>query len=152
MNRQKTEKVTVTRSLLQRFAAAPYTVWAVLFIVIPLIFVAYYAFTDRDFAFTLDNIKAFFTPKYMTILWRSVKLAVIATVICLLIFLIRLPLFVLVYLTFQCYKSVSRNQRLPLCHPKTSFFGSPDCHPPFHGLPSRILQPFCEVPSPLYIS
>lgn len=33
MNRQKTEKVTVTRSLLQRFAAAPYTVWAVLFIV-----------------------------------------------------------------------------------------------------------------------
>lgn len=85
MNRQKTEKVTVTRSLLQRFAAAPYTVWAVLFIVIPLIFVAYYAFTDRDFAFTLDNIKAFFTPKYMTILWRSVKLAVIATVICLII-------------------------------------------------------------------
>ena len=85
MNRQKTEKVTVTRSLLQRFAAAPYTVWAVLFIVIPLIFVAYYAFTDRDFAFTLDNIEAFFTPKYMTILWRSVKLAVIATVICLII-------------------------------------------------------------------
>ena len=47
------------RSLLQKFAAAPHIVWSVLFIIIPLIFVVYYAFTDRDFNFTLENIKAF---------------------------------------------------------------------------------------------
>ena len=85
MNRTKTPKRSVTRSLLQRIAAAPYLFWAVLFIIIPLIFVAYYSFTDRSFAFTLENIKAIFTPKYLTILGRSVKLALIATAICLLI-------------------------------------------------------------------
>lgn len=75
----------IKRSFLQRFAAAPHIAWSVLFIIVPLIFVAYYAFTDRDYAFTLDNIKEFFTPKYLEILWRSVKLALIATAISLLI-------------------------------------------------------------------
>ena len=83
--RRKEVKKTVVTSLLSRFAAAPHTVWAVLFIVVPLVFVAYYAFTDRDFTFSLENFAAFFTPKYMQILGRSVKLAVIATVVCLLI-------------------------------------------------------------------
>jgi len=83
--RRKEVKKTVVTSLLTRFAAAPHVVWSVLFIVVPLIFVAYYAFTDREFAFTLENFAAFFTPKYMQILGRSVKLAVIATVVCLLI-------------------------------------------------------------------
>ena len=32
-------------------ALAPYSVWALLFILVPLIFVAYYAFTDNAFAF-----------------------------------------------------------------------------------------------------
>ncbi len=73
------------KSLLQKFAAAPHIVWSVLFIIIPLIFVVYYAFTDRDFNFTLENIKAFFSENYLLIFWRSVKLALIATFICLLI-------------------------------------------------------------------
>ena len=74
---------------------APYTVWAFLFILVPLVFVAYYAFTDNDFAFTFDNISRFFTARstmedrevhtYLLIFWRSLKLAVISTVICLLL-------------------------------------------------------------------
>ena len=56
-----------------------------LFIVVPLIFVAIYAFTDRQMGFTFDNIIDFFTPEKLYILWRSVKLALIATVICILI-------------------------------------------------------------------
>ncbi len=74
---------------------APYSVWAVLFILVPLAFVAYYAFTDNNFAFTFDNISRFFTARstvedrevytYLLIFWRSVKLAVISTVICLLL-------------------------------------------------------------------
>ena len=40
---------------------APYSLWSVLFIVVPLIFVAYYAFTDEAFCFTTENITRFFT-------------------------------------------------------------------------------------------
>ena len=62
-------------------------------------FVAYYAFTDNSFAFTFDNILRFFTATsevegkqvytYLLIFWRSLKLAVISTVIC---FLLGYPL------------------------------------------------------------
>ena len=73
------------RGLLQRYAAAPHIVWSVLFIIAPLIFVAYYAFTDADGAFTLANVSSFFTEKYLLIFFRSLKLALIATAICLLL-------------------------------------------------------------------
>ena len=86
------------KSLVTRMSLAPYTVWAALFILVPLIFVAYYAFTDSNMHFTVENITKFFTAKstvtgdngetiqvrtYMVIFWRSVKLAVISTVVCL---------------------------------------------------------------------
>lgn len=74
------------RSLLQRYAAAPHIVWSALFIIVPLFFVAYYAFTDVETnAFTLSNIAAFFTKDYLIIFANSVKLALIATAICLLL-------------------------------------------------------------------
>ena len=92
------KKASGSLALVQRLALAPYSVWAVLFIVVPLIFVAYYAFTDLDFHFTTDNITRFFTATsviadeagerevhtYVLIFLRSLKLAVISTVICLL--------------------------------------------------------------------
>ena len=76
----------------------PYSIWAVVFIAVPLVFVAYYAFTDQNFHFTFDNINRFFTATsqiddgesvrevhtYLVIFMRSLKLAVISTVICLL--------------------------------------------------------------------
>ncbi len=79
----------------QRGLLAPYSLWAVLFVVVPLVFVAYYAFTDNDFAFTTEHIVRFFTATsaaggrevrtYLLIFGRSLKLAVISTVICLLL-------------------------------------------------------------------
>lgn len=87
-------------SLLSRLALAPYSLWAALFILVPLIFVAYYAFTDDAFHFTTENISRFFTATsnvtaddgsvqevhtYLLIFWRSVRLALISTVICLLL-------------------------------------------------------------------
>ena len=80
--------------LVRRLTLAPYSFWAVLFVVVPLFFVAYYAFTDAQFNFTLDNISRFFTATssvdggrevhtYLVIFLRSLKLAVISTVICL---------------------------------------------------------------------
>lgn len=85
-------------SLVQRLTLAPYSLWALLFILVPLIFVAYYAFTDSNFNFTFDNISRFFTATssindggmdkevhtYLLIFARSLKLAVISTFICLL--------------------------------------------------------------------
>ena len=73
-------------SWLQRYAAAPHIVWSALFIIVPLVFVAYYAFTDTSTGeFTLSNIAQFFTKEYLLIFWKSVKLALIATAICLLL-------------------------------------------------------------------
>ena len=75
----------------------PYSVWSLLFIIVPLIFVGYYAFTDNSFAFTTENITRFFTATsnvinddgsmtevhtYLLIFMRSLKLAVISTIIC----------------------------------------------------------------------
>ncbi len=72
-------------SLLARYAAAPHIVWSVLFIIAPLIFVAYYAFTDMSGSFSLENLAEFFSPEYLSIFLRSVRLALIATLICLLL-------------------------------------------------------------------
>lgn len=81
-------------------ALGPYSIWAVVFILVPLVFVAYYAFTDNNFQFTLENIQRFFTATstmmtedgaskevytYLLISWRSLKLAAISTLICLIL-------------------------------------------------------------------
>lgn len=82
------KKSKARRSLLQRYAAAPHIVWAILFIIAPLIFVAYYAFTDTvdgSVVFSIENLKTFFTPAYLKIFARSVGLALISTVICLIL-------------------------------------------------------------------
>ena len=72
-----------TRSLFARAAAAPHVVWSILFIVAPLLFVLYYALTDSDGNFTLDNLSAL--GDYGNTFFLSVSLALIATVICVLI-------------------------------------------------------------------
>ena len=43
-----------------RLLAAPYLIWMGGFIVIPLLLVWYYAFTDKTGAFTLDNLTKIF--------------------------------------------------------------------------------------------
>ncbi len=63
--------------------AAPHMVWAVLFIIAPLIFVAVYAFTDTSGAFTLDNFVSL--ADYTDAFVRSASYSLIATVICLII-------------------------------------------------------------------
>lgn len=71
------------RSFLEGFAAVPHLVWALLFIIAPLIFVIFFAFTDTYGNFTLDNITML--SSYAHIFVLSVCFALIATVICLLI-------------------------------------------------------------------
>lgn len=70
-------------SFLGRAAASPHIVWAVLFILAPICFVVYYAFTDDSGAFTLSNFSQF--SHYSSVLLLSLMLALIATTICLVI-------------------------------------------------------------------
>ena len=64
-------------------AAAPHMVWAVLFIVAPLIFVAVFSFTSADGGFTFRNFADL--AEYKEAFIRSASYSLIATVICLLI-------------------------------------------------------------------
>ncbi len=61
----------------------PYTVWSIIFIIVPLLMVAYYAFTDKFGAFTLDNILEL--PRYAKTFGVSLLYSVEATIVCLLI-------------------------------------------------------------------
>ncbi|MCR5041662.1 MAG: ABC transporter permease [Clostridia bacterium] len=65
-------------------ASAPYVVWSVLFVIAPLVFVAYYAFTGSDGGFTLVNISKFFSAYFDTFI-RSLWYGVLSTIICLII-------------------------------------------------------------------
>lgn len=74
--------------MLRRFSAFPYIVWSAIFIVIPLFLVAGYALTATDpqtgdVMLSIENFKTFFDPLYIKVLWRSVRLAGEATLICL---------------------------------------------------------------------
>ena len=72
------------RNLSASFALnAPYTVWSVIFIVVPLFIVAYYAFTDKTGAFTLNNIIEL--KEYGDIFAISIWYSVLATLISLFI-------------------------------------------------------------------
>ena len=68
-------------SLFQRMAAAPHIVWMVMFIVAPMLFVLYFAFTDADGKFSLSNISTL--SQYGNVFVLSIAFALIATVICL---------------------------------------------------------------------
>ena len=70
-------------SLFQRLAAAPHVVWAVMFIVFPMIFVLFFAFTDADGNFSFSNITSL--SQYGHVFVLSIAFALIATVVCLII-------------------------------------------------------------------
>lgn len=71
------------QSMLHSLLSAPYILWMIIFIIVPLCMVVYFAFTTSQGSFTLDNIKA--VGQYSNIFIRSIRLAAIATVICLVI-------------------------------------------------------------------
>ena len=95
-----------------RLLAGPYLLWMVIFTLIPLGIVVYYAFTDSlTGGFTLENLSRI--GIYLPIFFRSMGLAAIACVICLIIG----------YPVAYCIASVSETWRrflsmlvmLPMC-------------------------------------
>ena len=68
---------------LRKLVSAPYYLWAAIFIIVPLMLVIYYAFTDSSGAFTLDYIKTLGNYKYIFL--RSIWYGFLATIISLVI-------------------------------------------------------------------
>lgn len=66
-----------------KFFAFPYVIWMIVFITVPLLMVAYFAFTDSTGAFTIQNVAD--VGQYANIFVRSIWLALIATFICLIV-------------------------------------------------------------------
>lgn len=66
-----------------RWLSGPYVIWMVLFTLIPLGIVFYFAFTDLSGHFTLANLARI--GDYLPILLRSAWIALISCVICLLV-------------------------------------------------------------------
>lgn len=68
-----------------------YIPWAILFIVLPLLLVVFISFNGEEvmslesYRFSLEQYARFFQPMYLRIMWRSVNLAVVSTVVCLLL-------------------------------------------------------------------
>jgi ABC-type spermidine/putrescine transport system, permease component I len=64
-------------------AAAPYAVWMSIFIIVPMILIVIFAFTDKSGAFTFKNIAE--VGQYSNVFLRSIWLGALATVISLLL-------------------------------------------------------------------
>ncbi|MEG1543670.1 MAG: ABC transporter permease [Tannerellaceae bacterium] len=64
----------------------PYVLFLVVFVVVPLLLIVLYAFTDADGAFTFANFRKFMMhPEAMNTFVYSVGIAIITTLICLLL-------------------------------------------------------------------
>lgn len=67
---------------------SPYILWSGLFIVIPLFLILFFAFTKMEggqYIFTLENFQELMNPLYFKVFWRSIRLALISTILCLII-------------------------------------------------------------------
>ena len=78
----------------RKLLAIPYGLFLAFFVIVPLLIIVYYAFTDADGSFTLDNIQIFFsgsggdsffqTARFKTIV-QSLFISFTSTIVCLLI-------------------------------------------------------------------
>ncbi len=71
------------RNTFQKIAAVPHSVWTVMFIVAPMLFVLYFALTDAEGHVSLSNLASL--SQYTNVFILSIAFALIATVVCLLI-------------------------------------------------------------------
>ena len=71
------------RKFKQQFLAGPYLIWIIGFIVLPMVMILYYAFTNSDGGFTFEYIAAITSATNLSAIGLSLKLGIICTVICL---------------------------------------------------------------------
>lgn len=75
-----------SRTFKRSYWSLPYFIFMILFVALPLVMIAVYAFTDASGAFTLSNFKRFFaTGEDIRTFAYSIEVALLTTVLCLLI-------------------------------------------------------------------
>lgn len=75
----------INSAAIRNLFAAPFLIWAVLFIFCPVVAIAWYGLTDAQGAMTLANISPMTHWEYLKALELSIVLALISTVICLIV-------------------------------------------------------------------
>ena len=72
-----------------KLLTVPLIIWLVVFVVIPLLLVAYYGFTvkadDGTVSVSFENFARFADPLYVKVVLRSLKIALISTIVCLIV-------------------------------------------------------------------
>ncbi len=89
-SRRNKQKKLKMRGVKRTAFSMPYLALSILFVVVPLLIMLYYAFTNLEGGFTFDNFAHFFSrPNIMKVMGRSFLIALITTVAC---FLLAYPL------------------------------------------------------------
>ncbi|KMZ53255.1 spermidine/putrescine ABC transporter, permease protein [Dorea sp. D27] len=70
---------------MKQLLAGPYMFWCAAFIIIPLLMILYYGFTDKDGGFTFLNIARITTPENLKALGLALLLSFVSTVFCLIL-------------------------------------------------------------------
>lgn len=73
----------------KKFFASPFLLWIICGTLVPLGVIAYYGFTDRSGAFTMENVMAVFGAEHAQATGLALLLSLISTVIC---FVLAFPL------------------------------------------------------------
>lgn len=73
------------KSKFVKWLSAPYILWSLGFIIIPLIMVFFYGLTDKSGNFTFENVIAITQPVHIKSLLISLVLSFVSTIICLLL-------------------------------------------------------------------
>lgn len=88
--KEKAVKPVKIRGIKRTTFAVPYLALSIIFVVVPLFIMLYYAFTDGSGNFSFSNFGHFFSrPNIMLVMGRSFLIALLTTVIC---FLLAYPL------------------------------------------------------------
>lgn len=72
----------------RKWISYPYLLWMLIFILIPLLLVVYYSITIKTadgVVLSFENYRKFLQPIYLLVLWRSIVLALVSTLVCLVV-------------------------------------------------------------------
>ena len=76
-------RAKMSNSLTRKLLDKPYLLWSLLFTVVPLVMVAYYALTDKSGAFSLSSVSQI--PSYLSTILLSILYGLAATIICIIL-------------------------------------------------------------------
>ncbi len=69
--------------MFKKLSGTPYMLWSIIFIIVPLFLVVFYAVSTKDGDLTFGNFKRFADPIFISVTVRSIYIALLATVVCL---------------------------------------------------------------------